>query len=159
MVRQFFITSAAFMWAGCIIAISFMEAWLKFIAPCVTLSIGLGIGKLVFHALNRMECVFAAVILGCYLINNPVKETSALLLMIIATSILLVQTFWLLPALNERATAVINGKEISPSNLELFPHLEQVLTNEQLENIGKQLNEKHTVAKDDFEDEFWVNKK
>jgi hemerythrin-like domain-containing protein len=42
---------------------------------------------------------------------------------------------------------------------ELFPHLEQVLTNEQLEKIGKQLNEKHNTLKDDFADEFWVKKK
>ncbi len=42
---------------------------------------------------------------------------------------------------------------------ELFPHLEQILTNEQLERIGKQLNEKHETLKDDFADEFWVKKK
>jgi len=42
---------------------------------------------------------------------------------------------------------------------ELFPHLEQVLTNDQLEWIGKQLNEKHEMLRDDFGDEFWVRKK
>ncbi len=42
---------------------------------------------------------------------------------------------------------------------ELFPHLELILTNEQLEGIGKQLNEKHETLKDDFADEFWVKKK
>ncbi|HEX5024559.1 MAG TPA: hemerythrin domain-containing protein [Agriterribacter sp.] len=42
---------------------------------------------------------------------------------------------------------------------ELFPNLEQVLTNEQLENIGKQLSEKHSTSKDDFADLFWLNKK
>lgn len=42
---------------------------------------------------------------------------------------------------------------------ELFPHLEQILKNEQLVHIGKQLNEKHETLKDDFADDFWVKKK
>ncbi|MGI8635873.1 MAG: hemerythrin domain-containing protein [Segetibacter sp.] len=41
---------------------------------------------------------------------------------------------------------------------ELFPHLEQILTNAQLERIGKQLNEKHEKFKDNFADEFWLSK-
>jgi hemerythrin-like domain-containing protein len=40
---------------------------------------------------------------------------------------------------------------------ELFPHLEQVLTDDQLEKIGKQLTTRHNAAvKDDFADEFWL---
>lgn len=39
----------------------------------------------------------------------------------------------------------------------LFPHLEQKLTNEQLEEIGKQISDE--PIKDNYEDEFWVNKK
>ncbi|MEJ7736947.1 MAG: hemerythrin domain-containing protein [Chitinophagaceae bacterium] len=42
---------------------------------------------------------------------------------------------------------------------ELFPHLEKVLTDEQLESIGKQIEEQHDpVLKDDFADEFWMKK-
>ncbi|TKK71006.1 hemerythrin domain-containing protein [Ilyomonas limi] len=40
---------------------------------------------------------------------------------------------------------------------ELFPHLESVLTDEQLNTIGKQLDAQHDPAlKDDFADEFWL---
>jgi len=43
---------------------------------------------------------------------------------------------------------------------ELFPHLEKVLTEEQLENIGKQLAASHDHAlKDDYADEFWMKNK
>lgn len=38
---------------------------------------------------------------------------------------------------------------------DLFPHLEKVLGEEELENIGRKLKEE-PVLKDDFEDEFWV---
>ena len=44
-----------FLWLGMVLAISFVEAPLKFRAPGVTLPIGLGIGRLVFRALNAVE--------------------------------------------------------------------------------------------------------
>lgn len=46
---------AVFLWLGFVFAISFMEAWIKFRAPGMTLQIGLGIGRLVFNALNKIE--------------------------------------------------------------------------------------------------------
>lgn len=52
-----------FLWIGFVCAISFMEGWLKFRAPGITLPLGLGIGKLVFNALNKVEWVFAIAIL------------------------------------------------------------------------------------------------
>lgn len=43
---------------------------------------------------------------------------------------------------------------------ELFPHIEKVLTNEQLENIGRQITAQHNPAlKDEFADEFWLKQK
>lgn len=43
---------------------------------------------------------------------------------------------------------------------ELFPYLEKVLTDEQLENIGKQITRQHNpLLKDDFTDEFWLKQK
>ena len=44
--------AAIFVWLGMVLAISFLEAPLKFRAPGVTLQLGLGIGRLVFRALN-----------------------------------------------------------------------------------------------------------
>lgn len=48
-----------FFWCGCVTAISFLEAWLKFRAPGVTVPIGLGVGRLVFAALNKLEWALA----------------------------------------------------------------------------------------------------
>lgn len=47
---------------GAIIAISFLEAPLKFLAPGVTIPIGLGIGRLVFTALNVLAGVVLLVL-------------------------------------------------------------------------------------------------
>ena len=55
--------AAVFVWLGMVIAISFIEAPLKFRATGVTLPIGLSIGRLVFRALNSAEAVFATVLL------------------------------------------------------------------------------------------------
>ena len=55
--------AVTFIWLGMVLAISFLEAPLKFRAPNVTLQIGLGIGRLVFRALNTVEVAFAVVIL------------------------------------------------------------------------------------------------
>ena len=52
-----------FLWIGFVCAISFMEAWLKFRAPGITLPLGLGIGRIVFDALNKMEWIFSVIII------------------------------------------------------------------------------------------------
>ena len=44
--------AAIFVWLGMVFAISFLEAPLKFRAPGITIPLGLGIGRLVFRALN-----------------------------------------------------------------------------------------------------------
>ena len=54
--------AVVFVWLGMVVAISFIEAPLKFRAPGVTLQIGLGIGRLVFRALNGCELLLAAVL-------------------------------------------------------------------------------------------------
>lgn len=51
----------AVLWFGLVAAISFIEAPLKFQAPGITIPLGLGIGRLVFGALNLVE---AAILLA-----------------------------------------------------------------------------------------------
>jgi hypothetical protein len=55
--------AAAFVWLGMVLAISFLEAPLKFRAPGITVPLGVGIGRLVFRALNIAEGVLAVVLL------------------------------------------------------------------------------------------------
>lgn len=57
------IAAAGFTWLGMVLAISFLEAPLKFRAPGLTVAVGLGIGRIVFRALNTVELVLAAVII------------------------------------------------------------------------------------------------
>jgi len=109
-----------FLWIGFVCAISFMEAWLKFQAPGVTLPIGLGIGRLVFGALNKVEWVFALAIL----ITSFVKQRGSIkrqnLYFLIPLIILILQSIWLLPALDVRAVQLIEGQVVPPSNLHFY---------------------------------------
>ena len=108
MLRKIALIAVPFIWFGIIAAISFMEAPLKFQAPGITIPLGLGIGRLVFFALNKMEIVLAAVFLISLLGNRSIGATARILFTVIAL-ILAIETVWLLPALDARAEEVING--------------------------------------------------
>lgn len=100
---------AIFLWLGFLLAISFMEAWLKFQAPGVTIPIGLGIGKLVFGALNKVEWVLI-IITAANLFFVPQKIYSYRnLLFVIAALMTILETFWGLPALDQVADQIIAG--------------------------------------------------
>ncbi len=101
--------AAVFVWLGMVLAISFVEAPLKFRAPGVTLTIGLGIGRLVFRALNVFEYVFAFVIAFALF----TQETSAALniALCVAVGALLTQTIVVRPLLTRSSSAVLEGEE------------------------------------------------
>ncbi len=112
-----------FIWIGFVCAISFVEAWIKFQAPGVTLEVGLGIGKLVFNALNRVEWVLSIIILISMirLGQNPIRGKN--LLITISVLILILQTFWLLPELFERANMHIQEQNISSSSFAHYAYI------------------------------------
>jgi len=102
-------TAIPFIWFGMVGAISFMEAPLKFRAPNITLALGLGIGKIVFQMLNRIEIVFAVLMLVLLFFARP-AGVFALYIFGAVFVLLLLQTVWLLPLLNIRAEQVIAGE-------------------------------------------------
>lgn len=126
--KQAIISAVTFIWIGFICAISFMEAWMKFQAPGITTELGLGIGKLVFAALNNVELICAGLILFISLISKNQKNLRSAWL-IIAFVILLIDTVWLLPALSDRATAIISGDNLPSSYLHItYVGLEMIKT-------------------------------
>lgn len=98
-----------FIWLGMVLAISFLEAPLKFRAPNVTLQIGLGIGRLVFRALNTVELVFAAVIVLAALMNR--SSLTVMVAFVVAVAALAVQLVVVRPRLNRRSDEVLAGRE------------------------------------------------
>ncbi len=107
--------AAIFIWLGFVLAISFMEAWLKFRAPGITIPLGLGIGRLVFAGLNKVEWFFALTTLLQFIIYKWFPKIS--LLYVLIWVILLVQTFYMLPFLDQRAEVILNGGEVPHSRM------------------------------------------
>jgi len=87
-----------------------MEAWLKFQAEGVTQIIGLNIGKLIFFALNKVELLFL-ITLGVLILpkRRAMGRENLVNIYGLLTVILLIQTFYLLPALDQRVDMIING--------------------------------------------------
>lgn len=105
--------AAVFVWLGMVLAISFLEAPLKFRAPGITIPLGLGIGRLVFKALNGCEVVLAAVALvGVVLGKAPV---GVLVAVGIAVAALGVQVLGVRPALTRRSDAVLADASVAQS--------------------------------------------
>lgn len=106
---------AAALWIGFVGAISFMEAWLKFKAPGVTIPLGVGIGRIIFFALNKVEIILLVTIL-CNLICTKEKFIlSSNIILLLPIAVLITQTLWLLPALDTRAELYIKGEFVEPS--------------------------------------------
>ncbi len=104
------VTAVTFVWLGMVLAISFLEAPLKFRAPGITLPLGLGIGRLVFRALNAAESVWAAIVVVAVIVGSwagPAVPVAAG----IAVGALLVQLVAVRPALTRRSDAVLAGHE------------------------------------------------
>ncbi|WP_135453795.1 hypothetical protein [Mycobacterium sp. DL99] len=97
--------AVTFCWLGMVLAISFIEAPLKFRAPGVTLQIGLGIGRMVFRALNTVETTFAVAIIVTLALHRP--SEAAITVFAIAIVALAVQLIAVRPKLTQRSNAVL----------------------------------------------------
>lgn len=101
-------TAVVFVWLGMVLAISFLETPLKFRAPGVTVQIGLGIGRLVFRALNLVELVLAAVLVVALLVEAPPERV--VFGAGLAVTVLFVQIALVRPLLARRSDRVLAGE-------------------------------------------------
>ena len=115
-----------FLWVGFVSAISFMEAWLKFTAPGVTLTTGLAIGQVVFGASNKVELIIA-LLLGALIAVDKPRSISQNTLFILAVLLLLFQTVYALPILSSRIDIYLSGKTPAGSSLHMTYFLVEIV--------------------------------
>lgn len=109
-----------FVWLGAVLGISFLETPLKFRAPGMTIALGLGIGRLVFRALNVAEFVLAAALTAAVLAGaRGLGADPATLLLIALWALLGIQVAALRPRLNARTDVVVAGGSPPRSHLHL----------------------------------------
>lgn len=106
------IGAVTFLWLGMVLAISFIEAPLKFRAPGVTIPIGLGIGRLVFRALNVAETVLAVLLL--VLVFGGVPPVAVTTIAVACVLVLVVQLAFIRPGLNRRSDRVLAAPDDAP---------------------------------------------
>jgi len=95
-----------------VLAISFLEAPLRFRAPGVTVPLGLGIGRVVFRALNRVELVLLVLVVAAV----ALAPLPALTGVVAALAVLVgVQLGLVRPRLNRRSDRVLAGEELPRS--------------------------------------------
>lgn len=112
-------TTLIYIWIGFVGAISFMEAWLKFQAEGVTLSIGVAIGNLVFNALNKVEIILCLGIIFIIFLDRK-NNKHLLKIALIPILMLLIQTVYILPKLDERVMLILENKPPPKSYLHLI---------------------------------------
>jgi len=101
--------ATTFTWLGMVLAISFLEAPLKFRARGVDLRIGLGIGRIVFRALNTAEAILAITVLASLAAGSP--RARFLVPLAAAIAVLAAQLIFVRPRLTRRADAVLAGQD------------------------------------------------
>ncbi|NGP06500.1 hypothetical protein G6038_13605 [Rhodococcus sp. 14C212] len=103
------------LWLGMVLAISFLEAPLKFRAPGITIPLGLGIGRLVFRALNTVEGVLALVLFAACLVSSP--GTTGWILLLVTAAVLVVQVAVIRPPLTRRSNRILAGEDAPRSKV------------------------------------------
>ncbi|AVM00522.1 hypothetical protein C6V83_09780 [Gordonia iterans] len=108
-------SALVFLWLGMVVAISFIEAPLKFRAPHITIPLGLGIGRLVFRALNSVEAVIAIALIAIAAAGGgwPTGATAGLG---VAVGALVIQVAGVRPALSRRTDAVLADPDNVPEH-------------------------------------------
>lgn len=101
--------AATLVWLGMVLAISFMEAPLKFRAEGLDMRVGLAIGHIVFRALNITEVVWAVVIAVCLTIAGP--PGPVLMIAVVTVLLLAMQLLLVRPRLNRRSARVLAGQD------------------------------------------------
>lgn len=105
----------ATLWLGMLLGVSGLATPVKFMAPSLSLPAALDVGRHTFAAFNRVEWLLAIVLLLALWRSRPGLGAWAVATAL--TTILLVETVSLLPALDQRVETVLQGGIPAPSSL------------------------------------------
>lgn len=105
-------------WGGLVVGVSFIATPAKFSAPSLTLPAALEVGRATFHLTARIEWILATALLLIAVFAS--RSFWRILAAAVVTGLVLVQSLWLLPALDARIDMVIAGTPTRPSSLHVI---------------------------------------
>jgi hypothetical protein len=130
----------ATIWLGFVLAISGMEAWLKFRAPFLPKPLALDVGRTIFPALNSVEL---AMCLSLWINKARIKARGTSFWLIIPSLVLLLDVAFLTPQL------VLRGKQIVLEYAITNPKATKVPEDSAIvQNLVQELKGKHPARKD-----------
>jgi hypothetical protein len=105
--NKFLLLVLPIFWSGFSMALAFLEAPIKFQAPGITLPLGVGIGRLVFHASHVLQMIFLVLLSLLVLMQEKMRWRMLILLFIGVAICFLLQHLYCLPKLDLRADKII----------------------------------------------------
>jgi len=103
------------LWGGVVLGVSFIATPAKFLAPHLTMPVALEVGKATFHIFNKVEWLICISVLAFTLFSQGNLFRWIFIGGLVV--LLLLKTFYLLPALNMRADRIIAGDLPKPGIL------------------------------------------
>lgn len=106
---------AAMLWIGLLLGVSFLATPAKFLAPSLSLAVALDVGRQTFGVFNKVEWALAILLLALVL-AGPKARLSIAGAVVLAVMVV-VETLWLLPVLDQRVGLIIAGQQPPESSL------------------------------------------
>lgn len=108
----------ALVWAGMVLGVSALATPIKFEAPSLTLPVALEVGRVTFQMFNRIEWGLGLFLVVAAFLSRV--RLWQLLLAVIAFLVVMIQSVWLLPALDARITIIGAGGTPPPADYHLW---------------------------------------
>ena len=108
-------TKVYLMWAGFAIGVAFLATPAKFLAPSLSLTVALDVGRHTFRIYNTVELALVLVLLAMG--AGARRRRRWYLALLVPALIVVAQALWLIPALDHRVSAILAGQSPAPSGL------------------------------------------
>lgn len=108
----------AYVWLGMVLGVSFLATPIKFRAESLTLPVALDVGRATFHAFGKVEWLMSvALLIFMYRVHATSGSSSVdWSLVALVVAIVIAQSSWLLPVLDARVAAIIDGATLARSH-------------------------------------------
>ena len=107
----------AYVWLGLVLGVSFLATPVKFRAKSLTRPVALDVGRTTFHAFGKLEWLLSvALVVITVAVRDSLKPVDWFLIALVLV-IVVGQTLWLIPRLDVRVRAIIDGEVLPRSHL------------------------------------------
>lgn len=104
---RYTVIASALIWIGMLLGVSFIATPAKFLAPSLTLPVALDVGRQTFGVFSIVEVIASLLLLTAAAVSRC--HGRIVVLAALVGSLVALQFFWLLPALDARVEIILQG--------------------------------------------------